>query len=116
MGPSRIDEVVKGNGMRFRDVFCQGVLIVWGAHAAVACAQVTGANPPPASAADVDASATSSAIDEDGRFAAHGQATFVEQITAPFHAPYSGPNSLSPRQGAETFDLTLFLGARLWPG
>jgi high affinity Mn2+ porin len=48
--------------------------------------------------------------------AVHGQATFVEQLTAPFHAPYRGPNSLSPRRGAETFDMTLFLGARLWRG
>src|ERR1700684_3839108 len=50
------------------------------------------------------------------RFAAHGQATFLEQLTAPFHAPYSAANSLSPRHGAETIDVTLFLGTRLWPG
>lgn len=50
------------------------------------------------------------------RYAVHGQTTFVDQLTAPFHAPYSGPNSLTPRHGAETFDLTLFLGARLWSG
>jgi high affinity Mn2+ porin len=49
-------------------------------------------------------------------FAVHGQTTVVEQLTAPFHAPYSGPNSLSPRHGAETLDTTLFLGARLWSG
>jgi high affinity Mn2+ porin len=49
-------------------------------------------------------------------FAAHGQTTFVDQITSPFHAPYSGPNSLSPRHGAETVDMTLYLGARLWSG
>jgi high affinity Mn2+ porin len=49
-------------------------------------------------------------------FAIHGQTTFVEQLTGPFHAPYSGPNSLSARHGAETVDLTLFLGARLWSG
>jgi high affinity Mn2+ porin len=47
-------------------------------------------------------------------FAIHGQTTFLEQLTSPFHAPYSGPNSLSPRHGAETFDMTLFFGARLW--
>jgi len=57
------------------------------------------------------------ATDDAGeRFAVHGQATLVEQLTAPFHAPYSGPNSLSARQGAETVDLTLYLGARLWSG
>ncbi len=50
------------------------------------------------------------------RFAVHYQATFTEQGTGPFHAPYQGPNSLSPRHAAETFDLTLYLGARLWPG
>ncbi len=50
------------------------------------------------------------------RFAVHGQLTFLEQLTSPFHAPYSGPNSLSPRHGAETIDATLFLGARLWSG
>ena len=49
-------------------------------------------------------------------FAVHGQGSFVEQLTSPFHAPYSGPNSLSVRHGAETFDMTLFLGARLWSG
>jgi high affinity Mn2+ porin len=64
-----------------------------------------------------DASAASSPPDTvSERFAAHGQVTFVEQLTAPFHAPYSGPNSLSPRHGAETIDMTLFLGARLWSG
>src|SRR5580658_2751033 len=49
-------------------------------------------------------------------FAIHGQTTFLEQLASPFHAPYSGPNSLSPRHGAETVDVTLFLGARLWSG
>jgi len=50
------------------------------------------------------------------QYAIHGQATFLEQLTAPFHAPYAGTNSLTPRQGAENSDLTLFLGARLWSG
>jgi high affinity Mn2+ porin len=49
-------------------------------------------------------------------FAVHGQTTFLEQLAAPFHAPYSGANSLSPRHGAETVDVTLFVGARLWSG
>ncbi len=49
-------------------------------------------------------------------FAVHGQATFLEQYDPPFHAPYSGPNSLSPNQGRETFDATAFLGWRLWDG
>src|ERR1700678_3832711 len=50
------------------------------------------------------------------RFALHGQFTYVEQATDSFRAPYAGPNSLSPNQGRETTDLTLYAGARLWPG
>lgn len=50
------------------------------------------------------------------RFALHGQATYIEQETDGFHAPYSGPNSLSPHAGRETADATLYLGARLWRG
>jgi high affinity Mn2+ porin len=49
-------------------------------------------------------------------FAFHAQFTYVEQDTSGFHAPYRGPNSLSPRVGRETTDITLYLGARLWPG
>ncbi len=50
------------------------------------------------------------------RFAVYGQATYTEQETDGFHAPYAGPNSLSPRSGRETTDATLYLGARLWKG
>jgi high affinity Mn2+ porin len=50
------------------------------------------------------------------RFAIHGQFTYVEQNTESFRAPYAGPNSLSPDQGRETTDLTLYAGARLWSG
>lgn len=50
------------------------------------------------------------------RFAIHGQFTYVEQETESFRAPYAGPNSLTPNQGRETTDLTLFVGARLWSG
>jgi high affinity Mn2+ porin len=49
-------------------------------------------------------------------FAVHGQFTYVEQETLGFNAPYRGPNSLSPNQGRETTDATLFLGAALWSG
>jgi high affinity Mn2+ porin len=52
----------------------------------------------------------------DQRFAIHGQFTYVEQEVGGFNAPYAGPNSLTPRRGKETTDLTLFLGARLWRG
>jgi len=57
---------------------------------------------------------SSPALDE--RFAVHGQATYVEQDTNNFRAPYQGTNSLSPDMGRETSDLTLYLGARLWHG
>jgi len=52
----------------------------------------------------------------DERFAIHGQLTYVEQETDGFRAPYSGKNSLSPDIGRETFDASVYLGARLWPG
>jgi high affinity Mn2+ porin len=50
------------------------------------------------------------------RFAIHGQMTYTVQATDGFHAPYRGPNSLSPSNNEETVDATLFLGARLWRG
>jgi high affinity Mn2+ porin len=44
----------------------------------------------------------------------HGQMTFLWQADPGFHAAFSGPNSLQPQsQGKETYDATLFLGARL---
>ena len=47
----------------------------------------------------------------------HGQATFVEQYHPAFSSPYQGQNSLDPASsGRETFDATLFLGARIWDG
>jgi high affinity Mn2+ porin len=49
-------------------------------------------------------------------YAIHAQFTFVEQWTSGFNAPYSGPNSLSPRMAQETTDATMYLGARPWPG
>ncbi len=50
------------------------------------------------------------------RYSLHMQATYVEQESLPFHAPYSGPNSLSPGIARETADLTVYLGLRLWSG
>jgi high affinity Mn2+ porin len=74
---------------------------------------------PMALAQEADGSAPATEAPADiatQNYAIHGQMTFVEQLTAPFHSPYAGANSLSPRQGAETFDLTLMLGLRLWTG
>jgi len=53
---------------------------------------------------------------ETDRFAFHAQATFLNQYTPSFRAPYFGTNSLTPNQGRETTDVTLFAGARLWNG
>ena len=47
----------------------------------------------------------------------HGQATIVDQYHPAFRSSYRGANSLDPgSRGDETFDATLFAGARLWDG
>lgn len=53
---------------------------------------------------------------EVNNWMALGQTTFLAQYALPFHAPYSGANSLAPNSGRETWDATLYLGRRLWPG
>jgi high affinity Mn2+ porin len=65
-----------------------------------------------------DASAdTPASLGIDQAWAVHGQTTLVEQANDAFRSPYRGANSLSPdANGRETFDATLFLGVRLWPG
>jgi high affinity Mn2+ porin len=75
---------------------------------AVACAGMVSA----ALAADGTANDAAPAADET--FAIHGQATYTEQEDDGFHAPYSGPQSLTPDIGRETVDATLFVGVRLW--
>jgi high affinity Mn2+ porin len=49
-------------------------------------------------------------------WAVHAQTTYVQQYAPPFHAPYVGPNSLRSNQSRETWDGTLYVGARLWDG
>lgn len=47
----------------------------------------------------------------------HWQATLVDQFHPAFRSPYQGANSLNRgARGNETFDFTLYLGARVWPG
>jgi high affinity Mn2+ porin len=65
--------------------------------------------------ASADKAVTPPALQMDN-FAVHGQTTFLEQYDPPFHSPFTGPNSLIPNQGRETFDATAFLGWRLWDG
>src|SRR5277367_5059149 len=78
-----------------------GVPIAWILAAAIVACVST-----PTAAADSPAES----------FAVHGQFTYTEQETSDFSAPYAGRNSLTPGKGAETVDVTLFLGARWWPG
>ena len=50
----------------------------------------------------------------DTRFWVSGQANFIFQTHPPFHAPYGGPNSLSPNyEKATSRVLTLYTGVRL---
>jgi high affinity Mn2+ porin len=49
-------------------------------------------------------------------WAVHGQTTFVSQYAAPFRAPYRGTNSLDSNTGRQTWDVTLYVGRRLWDG
>jgi high affinity Mn2+ porin len=53
---------------------------------------------------------------ETGQWAVHGQTTYVSQYASSFRALYSGPNSLAPNSGRETWDATLYVGRRLWSG
>jgi high affinity Mn2+ porin len=54
---------------------------------------------------------------ESDRWEIHGQGTFLPQGYPAFHAPYSGPNSLTPApQLQQTWSNSLFLNARLWEG
>ncbi|MBL6939368.1 MAG: carbohydrate porin [Alphaproteobacteria bacterium] len=56
------------------------------------------------------------ALDET-QWSLHGQMTFVEQYHPAFRSPFRGANSLDPAsRGNETFDATLFAGARVWDG
>lgn len=70
---------------------------------------------PTALAVDKSADSNSQPMTEE-RFAIHGQFTYVEQETNSFAAPYAGSNSLTPHQGRQTTDATLYVGARLWSG
>jgi high affinity Mn2+ porin len=46
----------------------------------------------------------------------HGQTTLVGQYAAPFNSPYRGTNSLDPNIARETWDVTFYVGRRLWSG
>ena len=73
-----------------------------------------------AAAADespISIGAADSSSPKQERWGVHAQATFVEQYHPAFRSPYRGTNSLDPgSRGDETFDLTIFAGARLWDG
>ena len=61
--------------------------------------------------------AAAAEADAPERWAIHSQLTNVTQWHAHFRSPYSGINSLeADGRTEETTDLTLYAGARLWPG
>ncbi len=71
--------------------------------------------------AAISAASGAACADDSGKpatetVAVHGQSTVIDQATLPFHAPYAGANSLTPRIGRETFDATLYVGFRPWRG
>lgn len=75
--------------------------------------------PGPESAAPTPRTATpeSAGPIEEQRWAFHAQTTLTEQFHPGFESPYRGPQSLDPgARGDETWDLTAFLGVRLWRG
>jgi high affinity Mn2+ porin len=50
-------------------------------------------------------------------WAVHAQSTFTSELQPTFRSPYQGAHSLTAdANGRETFDATLYAGARLWPG
>lgn len=68
-------------------------------------------------AAPTPARSETTAAQDEEPWALHGQVTNITQQHNRFNAPYSGPNSLSPKgRVEETSDITLFAGIRLWHG
>ncbi len=69
-----------------------------------------------AESASIDANPNTSLFNHsrDSRFWISGQANFIYQTHPPFHAPYTGPNSLIPQyEKAISRVLTLYTGLRL---
>ena len=67
--------------------------------------------------ARADETSPASAAPDLSEFSMHEQTTLVEQFHPSFRSPYRGAQSLDPgARGDETFDLTAYLGARLWRG
>lgn len=46
----------------------------------------------------------------------HAQTTYVHQYAPSFSSPYVGTNSFLPGQARETWDVTFYVGTRLWQG
>jgi high affinity Mn2+ porin len=107
--------------------FALGLAMLLGLVAGVgvpACAQQSGSPSPPqrCGTSDSDPPAPQDEIGpesmfphlKDTRFWLSGQANFIFQTHPEFHAPYSGPHSLSPRyEKATSRLLTLYTGVRL---
>lgn len=67
----------------------------------------------PGSAVDGSTSPPLPSLDD---WAVHAQSTYVMQTDPGFRSPYMGLQSLVPGQAHETWDVTLFLGRKLWDG
>src|SRR6476660_770399 len=54
---------------------------------------------------------------DDEAWNVYGQVTWIQQAKLPFHAPYTGTNSLEPTyENSFTGTASIYAGARLWPG
>jgi high affinity Mn2+ porin len=104
----------EGIGIMVRGNVIRSALMLLGLAALVAQGRAHAADDQAAVAPVAPVASIDAASDE--RFAIHGQFTYVEQEVNGFNAPYAGQNSLTPHQGKETTDLTVYLGARLWKG
>jgi high affinity Mn2+ porin len=93
--------LLSANAPRQRERLTAGAMVL-----AALCTLRAGADPVP----EADAGGASS-----DTCAVHGQLTYTEQESGAFSSPYRGPNSLSPIQGRQTLDATLYLGRRLGP-
>lgn len=90
-----------------------GIFACAGAHAQTLAGGATG----PSEAGTEQGVESAQNGDEARDWALHVQTTIVYQYHPAFRSPYQGTNSLAPSaQGKETFDLTLYAGARLWQG
>jgi high affinity Mn2+ porin len=80
-------------------------------------AALAGGSEPAANAPEEPAEPTTVFHHPEGRLWVAGQANFIYQGHLPFHAPYSGPNSLKARSEEKLSRvISLYTGLQLWRG